>query len=98
MLFRSLGAGARSVLAALWAIDDDATLEFMRMFYKLLALGMKASQALNDATNYMRESTDFSATCQWAPFVLLGDDVTLDCFEEDEDVVERTSTRYSEGY
>ena len=93
-----LGAGARSVLAALWAIDDDATLEFMRMFYKLLALGMKASQALKDATNYMRESTDFSATSQWAPFVLLGDDVTLDCFEEDEDVLECTSTRYSEGY
>ena len=93
-----LGAGSRSVLAALWAIDDDATLEFMRMFYKLLALGMKASQALNDATNYMRESTDFSATSQWAPFVLLGDDVTLDCFEEDEDVLECTSTRYSEGY
>ena len=99
-----LGAGARSVLAALWAIDDDATLEFMRVFYQLLARGMKASQALNGATNYMkesshmRESKDFGATWQWAPFVLLGDDVTLDCFEEDEDVVERTSTRYSEGY
>ena len=93
-----LGAGARSVLAALWAIDDDATLEFMRVFYQLLTRGMKASQALNAATNYMRESKDFSATCKWAPFVLLGDDVTLDCFEEDEDVVERTSTRYSEGY
>ena len=93
-----LGAGARSVLAALWAIEDDATLEFMQMFYQLLARGMKASQALNGATKHMRESTDFSATSQWAPFVLLGDDVTLDCFEEDEDVLEHTSTRYSEGY
>ena len=98
-----LGAGARSVLVALWAIDDDATLEFMRVFYKHLARGMKASQALNGATNYMRESShmretkDFGATCHWAPFVLLGDDVTLDCFEENEDVSEHTSTRYSEG-
>ena len=99
-----LGAGARSVLAALWAIDDDATLEFMRVFYQRLARGMKASQALNGATNYMKESShmretkDFGAIRQWAPFVLLGDDVTLDCFEEDENVLEHTSTRYSEGY
>ena len=92
-----LGAGARSVLAALWAIDDDATLEFMHVFYQVLAQGMKASQALNDATKYMRKSKHFSATSQWAPFVLLGDDVTLDCFEEDEDVPEHTSTRYSQG-
>ena len=99
-----LGAGARSVLAALWAIEDDATLEFMRVFYQLMARGKKASEALNGATNYMKESShmretkDFGAIRQWAPFVLLGDDVTLDSFEEDEDVLEHTSTRYNEGY
>ena len=90
-----LGAGARSVLVALWAINDGATLEFMRAFYQLMAHGKKASEALNGATNYMKESTEFSATCHWAPFVLLGDDVTLDCFEGDEDVLEHTSTRYT---
>ena len=84
-----LGAGARSVLVALWAIDDDATLEFMRVFYQHLTRGKKASQALSGAANYMRESshmrkpTDFGATHLWAPFVLIGDDVALDCFEED---------------
>ena len=84
-----LGAGARSVLVALWAIDDDATLEFMRVFYQHLTRGKKASQALSGATNYMRESShmretkDYGATRHWAPFVLIGDDVTLDCFEED---------------
>ena len=84
-----LGAGARSVLVALWAIDDDATLEFMRVFYQHLTRGKKASQALSGATNYMRESShmretkDYGATLHWAPFVLIGDDVTLDCFEED---------------
>ena len=92
-----LGAGARSVLVALWAIDDGATLEFMRAFYLHMVQGKRASEALNSATNYMRESTEFSATCHWAPFVLLGDDVTLDCFEGDEDVLEHTSTRYSEA-
>ena len=92
-----LGAGARSVLVALWAIEDGATLEFMRAFYLRMVQGKRASEALNSATNYMRESTEFSATCHWAPFVLLGDDVTLDCFEGDEDVLEHTSTRYSEA-
>ena len=90
-----LGAGARSVLVALWAIDDDATLEFMRVFYQYLTRGKKASQALSGATNHMRESKDYGATCHWAPFVLIGDDVTLDCFEEDYDFLEHTSARYS---
>ena len=76
-----LGAGARSVLVSLWAIEDEATLEFMRAFYQSLVEGKKASEALNCATNYMRESKDFGKICQWAPFVLIGDDVKLECFE-----------------
>ena len=92
-----LGGGARSVLVALWAIEDGATLTFMRKFYQNMVQGKRASDALNSATNYMRESTEFSATCHWAPFLLLGDDVTLDFFEGDEDVLEHTSTRYSEA-
>ena len=90
-----LGAGARSVLVALWAIDDDATLEFMRVFYQHLTRGKKASQALSGATNYMRETNEYGATRHWAPFVLIGDDVTLDCFEGDCDFLEHTSARYS---
>ena len=78
-----LGAGARSVLVALWAIDDEATLEFMRVFYQHLTRGKKASQALSGATNHLRETKEYGATRHWAPFVLIGDDVTLDCFEED---------------
>ena len=31
-----LGAGARSVIVALWAIDDKATKEFMKHFFKHL--------------------------------------------------------------
>ena len=77
-----LGAGARSVLVSLWAIEDKATLEFMRVFYQNLVEGKKASEALNHATNYMRGSKDFGKICQWAPFVLIGDDVTLECFGE----------------
>ena len=76
-----LGAGARSVLVSLWAIDDDATMEFMKGFYQHLVRGESASEALNKAMKSMRESDRFSAVKYWAPFVLIGDDVTLE-FED----------------
>ena len=73
-----LGAGARSVLVSLWAIDDAATMEFMKIFYQHLVKGKSASAALNQAMKSMRESDEFSAVDYWAPFVLIGDDVTLE--------------------
>ena len=73
-----LGAGARSVLVSLWAIDDEATMEFMRIFYQHLMKGESASEALNQAMKSMRESDEFSEVDYWAPFVLIGDDVTLE--------------------
>ena len=72
-----LGAGARSVLASLWAISDEATLQFMRYFYEHLAEGQRASKALHQAMKQMRESGNFSDIKYWAPFVPIGDDVTL---------------------
>ena len=73
-----LGAGARSVLVSLWAIDDKTTLEFMKNFYQHLVEGKSASKALNQAMNCIRESEEFSDVKHWAPFVLIGDDVTLE--------------------
>ena len=73
-----LGAGARSVLVSLWAIDDEATLEFMKHFYQHLKEGKSASKALNQTMKSMRESVKFSEVKYWAPFVLVGDDVTLE--------------------
>ena len=73
-----LGAGARSVLVSLWAVDDKATLEFMKTFYQHLVKGKSAGEALNQAMNCMRESEEFGAVKYWAPFVLIGDDVTLE--------------------
>ena len=73
-----MGAGARSVLVSLWAIDDEATLEFMRCFYNQLVEGRSASESLNLAMKSLRESDKYSDIKYWAPFVLIGDDVTLD--------------------
>ena len=74
-----LGAGARSVLVSLWAIDDKATLEFMKNFYEALVGGRRASDALNQAMKCMRESEQFNHEKYWAPFVLIGDDIALEC-------------------
>ena len=73
-----LGAGARSVLVSLWATDDEATLEFMKHFYQHLLDERKANDALSQAMRCMRESGQFSEVKHWAPFVLIGDDVTLE--------------------
>lgn len=73
-----LAAGARSVLVSLWAIDDKATLEFMRSFYQNLLEGRRASESLNQAMKCLRESHGYSDVKYWAPFVLIGDDATLD--------------------
>ena len=72
-----LGAGARSVIASLWAIDDKATLAFMKVFYEHLAAGQSASTSLHQAMKWMRKSKLFKAVKHWAPFMLIGDDVTL---------------------
>ena len=77
-----IGAGARSVLVSLWAIDDEATLEFMRNFYHNLVKGRSASESLNRAMKCLRESEKFGDLKYWAPFTLIGDDVTLDKQEE----------------
>ena len=73
-----LGAGARSVLVSLWAIGDEATMEFMKSFYQHMRNGNSASVSLNQAMKCLRKSTKFNAVKFWAPFVLIGDDVRLD--------------------
>ena len=72
-----LGAGARSVIVTLWAIDDKATKEFMKHFYKHLSEGQLVSKCLHQARKHLRESDDFNDVRCWAPFVLIGDDVTI---------------------
>ena len=78
-----LAAGARSVLVTLWAIDDEATMEFMKNFYQHLADGKSASVAVHRAMKSLRDSEKFCAAKYWAPFALIGDDVTFQFAEQD---------------
>ena len=72
-----LGSGARSVLVALWAIQDIATEQFMNSFYDHLARGVSASESLHEAMRWMR-SNGYPGVWQWAPFMLIGDNVKFD--------------------
>ena len=71
-----LGSGARSVLAALWALEDKATEHFMSRFYEHLVCGESVSESLHQAMKWMRQN-GFSDVGQWAPFMLIGDNVTF---------------------
>ena len=72
-----LASGARSVLVASWAILDEATEQLMNHFYERLAAGESASESLHQAMKWLR-SNGFTEPRQWAPFVLMGDNVTFD--------------------
>ncbi|KAL9986301.1 hypothetical protein ACROYT_G000430 [Oculina patagonica] len=72
-----LGSGARSVVVALWALDDLATEQFMRRFYAYLVHGESASESLHETMKWMR-ANGFTKVSEWAPFMLLGDNVTFD--------------------
>ena len=86
-----LAAGARSVVASLWAISDEATLEFMKSFYQHLTDGKSASVALHAAMKSLRDSENVCDVKHWAPFVLIGDDVTIEFGKEELEHGEYTS-------
>jgi CHAT domain-containing protein len=73
-----LAAGARAVVASLWAIDDQATMIFMEKFYSHLSGGESASVSLQKAMKGMRETEQYNEPRYWAPFFLIGDDVKID--------------------
>ena len=63
-----LGAGARSVLVALWALEDRATKKLMSRFYENLVRGESASASLHAAMKWMRDH-GFTEVSRWAPFM-----------------------------
>lgn len=67
-----LYAGAESVVASLWSINDKAASVFMSGFYKGLSQGLSKEQALQNAKLDMIQSK-YKHPFYWAPFVLSGD-------------------------
>jgi CHAT domain-containing protein len=66
-------AGARSVLASLWALNDFRAADFMKQFYGQLKQGKTKDEALRVAQLYMLRSRASSHPYYWAAFTLSGD-------------------------
>jgi CHAT domain-containing protein len=67
-------AGASSVVASLWKVDDEATAELMKLFYtNMLQAGMKPTEALRAAQNTIRQNPNWNSPYYWAAFTLQGD-------------------------
>ena len=67
-------AGASSVVASLWKVDDEATAELMKYFYtNMLKKGMRPAAALRDAQNTLRQNPQWSSPHYWAGFTLQGE-------------------------
>jgi CHAT domain-containing protein/tetratricopeptide (TPR) repeat protein len=67
-------AGARSVVASLWQVDDESTAELMALFYRaMLKDGRRPPDALRTAQLEMSRSRRWSAPFYWAGFVLQGE-------------------------
>lgn len=68
-------AGAPRVVASLWKVDDEATAELMKRFYRhMLKRKMPAAAALRQARIEMMSAREqWRAPYYWAGFVLQGD-------------------------
>jgi CHAT domain-containing protein len=64
-------AGARSLMMALWDVEDQAGRELVERFYKALLRGESRSAALCRAQRWLRKNRPHPST--WGPFVLSGD-------------------------
>jgi CHAT domain-containing protein len=66
-------AGAPTVVASLWSVNDVSTRETMTNFYKELAAGQPKAEAMRRAQLATMRDPKFAHPYYWAPFVILGD-------------------------
>ena len=66
-------SGARSTIASLWPVKDQATVSLMNSFYaNLLKPGTTKAEALRKAQIELMKNTDFKEPFFWSAFVLVG--------------------------
>ncbi len=68
-----LRAGAKSVIATLWKVDDEATAKLMTHFYDHLRQGEGPASALRNAQLQLSRNEQWSHPYYWAAFVYQGD-------------------------
>jgi tetratricopeptide (TPR) repeat protein len=65
-----LGAGATTLVASLWLVQDETTAELMENWYEHLSQGVGRATALRNAQLALKDK--FPHPYYWAPFVLIG--------------------------
>jgi CHAT domain-containing protein len=69
-----LFAGAKSVVASLWAASDVYTLNLMQHFYLYIAAGEDKGSALRHAQmDLIKEFGEQATPFYWARFIIVGD-------------------------
>jgi CHAT domain-containing protein len=66
-------AGARTVIASLWSVEDNATQKLMLAFYGELKQGRSLAQSLRQAQLGLLADPQSQAPFFWAPFSIYGD-------------------------
>ncbi len=61
-----------SAVGSLWSINDDATMEFMKLFYDGLNRSLDKAQAMREAQMIMIKNKKFRHPFFWSPFILIG--------------------------
>ena len=70
----AIKSGARSVLATLWTINDQASSKLIIEFYRQLKedLSISKAQALRRAQLFLMEDVQYNHPCYWSPYLIVG--------------------------
>jgi CHAT domain-containing protein len=69
----AIKAGARSAVASLWFVDDEATSQLMVEFYRQLQNpSLSKAKALQKAQQKLLATDNYRHPAYWAPFILVG--------------------------
>jgi hypothetical protein len=66
-------AGAPTVVASLWSVNDSSTKETMMAFYKEISAGQSKAESMRRAQVSVMRDPRFAHPYYWAPFIVLGD-------------------------
>lgn len=66
-------AGAPTVVASLWSVNDASTRDTMTNFYKEILAGQSKAESMRRAQLKAMHDPRFAHPYYWAPFVILGD-------------------------
>ncbi|NEP49001.1 MAG: CHAT domain-containing protein [Moorea sp. SIO3C2] len=69
----AIEAGARSTLATMWAVDDQATAVLMNRFYQELTdTSISKAEALNRAQKSILQDPNYEHPYYWAAYIMVG--------------------------